>query len=127
MAQQFIALLFILMAIAVLVLIGVFFYFLKVWIRAAMSGARVSLFNLLGMKLRRVPPTLIVDARIRLVKAGLDLDTDAAEPTTSPAVMSSMSSKRSSPPAGQHRSSPSSAVRPSISPAATSTMPSAPA
>ncbi|HPF99772.1 MAG TPA: flotillin-like protein FloA [Kiritimatiellia bacterium] len=79
MAQQFIALLFILMAIAVLVLIGVFFYFLKVWIRAAMSGARVSLFNLLGMKLRRVPPTLIVDARIRLVKAGLDLDTDALE------------------------------------------------
>lgn len=79
MLQQFVALLSILMAIAVLVLIGVFFYFLKVWIRAAMSGARVSLFNLLGMKLRRVPPTLIVDARIRLVKAGLDLDTDALE------------------------------------------------
>lgn len=79
MWQQFVGLLFILMAIGVLVLIGVFFYFLKVWIRAAMSGARVSLFNLLGMKLRRVPPTLIVDARIRLVKAGLDLDTDAIE------------------------------------------------
>lgn len=79
MLQQFVGLLFILMAIGVLVLIGVFFYFLKVWIRAAMSGARVSLFNLLGMKLRRVPPTLIVDARIRLVKAGLDLDTDAIE------------------------------------------------
>jgi uncharacterized protein YqfA (UPF0365 family) len=68
-----------LLAIGFLILLFVFFYFLKVWIRAWMSGARVSLFNLLGMKLRRVPPTLIVDARIRLVKAGLDLDTDPLE------------------------------------------------
>ena len=78
-ASQLITILFILLAIAVLILMGVFFYFLKVWIRAWMSGARVSLFNLLGMKLRRVPPTLIVDARIRLVKAGIDIDTDALE------------------------------------------------
>ena len=78
-ASQLVTILFILLAIAVLILMGVFFYFLKVWIRAWMSGARVSLFNLLGMKLRRVPPTLIVDARIRLVKAGIDIDTDALE------------------------------------------------
>ena len=78
-ANQLITILFIFLAIAVLILVGIFFYFLKVWIRAWMSGARVSLFNLLGMKLRRVPPTLIVDARIRLVKAGLDIDTDALE------------------------------------------------
>jgi uncharacterized protein YqfA (UPF0365 family) len=31
------------------------------------------------MKLRKVPPTLIVDARIRAVKAGLHIDTDAME------------------------------------------------
>jgi len=31
------------------------------------------------MKLRRVPPSLIVDARIRLVKAGLELSTDELE------------------------------------------------
>jgi uncharacterized protein YqfA (UPF0365 family) len=66
-------------ALAVLVLVGIFFYFLKVWIRALMSGARVSLFNLIGMKLRNVAPTLIVDARIRAVKAGLDLTTDELE------------------------------------------------
>ena len=58
-------------AILVIALVAVFLYFLKVWIRALMSGARVSIWSLVGMKLRRVPPTLIVDARIRLIKAGL--------------------------------------------------------
>ncbi|MBP7829807.1 MAG: flotillin-like protein FloA [Kiritimatiellae bacterium] len=79
MLSQVVTVLFVLLALAVLILIGLFFYFLKVWIRAAMSGARVSLFNLVGMKLRRVPPTLIVDARIRMVKAGMDLQTDPLE------------------------------------------------
>ena len=44
-----------------------------------MSGAKVSLFKLLGMKLRKVPPSLIVGARIQLVKAGIELDTDPLE------------------------------------------------
>ena len=79
MVNQIVTILFVLLALAALILIGLFFFFLKVWIRAAMSGARVSLFNLVGMKLRRVPPTLIVDARIRMVKAGLELDTDSLE------------------------------------------------
>lgn len=77
--QQIGILLFLVLAIIALIILGLFFYFLKVWIRAWMSGAHVSLFNLVGMKLRNVPPTLIVDARIRAVKAGLDLDTDALE------------------------------------------------
>jgi len=77
--MTFVTVLFILLAVAVLILLGIFFYFLKVWVRAWMSGARVSLFNLLGMKLRNVPPTLIVDARIRMVKAGKDMDTDLLE------------------------------------------------
>jgi uncharacterized protein YqfA (UPF0365 family) len=63
----------------VFIVVGVFFYFLNVWVRALMSGARVSLGSLVGMKLRRVPPSLIVDARIRLVKAGLSLSTDVIE------------------------------------------------
>jgi uncharacterized protein YqfA (UPF0365 family) len=57
-----------------------FFYFLNVWIRALASKAHVSIWNLIGMKLRRVPPTLIVEALIRLRKAGLStVDTDALE------------------------------------------------
>ena len=65
--------------ILVIAVVGIFFYFLNVWIRALMSGARVSIWSLVGMKLRRVPPSLIVDARIRLVKAGMDLATDDLE------------------------------------------------
>lgn len=66
-------------AIIVFIILGVFFYFLKVWVRALMSGARVPILALVGMKLRRVPPSLIVDARIRLTKAGLALSTDLIE------------------------------------------------
>jgi uncharacterized protein YqfA (UPF0365 family) len=61
------------------VLVGLFFYFLNIWVQAWMSGAKVSLFKLLGMKLRKVPPSLIVGARIQLVKAGIELDTDPLE------------------------------------------------
>ena len=71
--------LIVLIAIAAFILLGIFFYFLKVWVRALMSGARVSVASLVGMKLRRVPPSLIVDARIRLIKAGLSLSTDMLE------------------------------------------------
>ena len=77
--MPFINILFILLAIVVVILLSLFFYFLKVWVRAWMSGAYISLLNLLGMKLRNVPPTLIVDARIRAVKAGLPLSTDQLE------------------------------------------------
>jgi len=71
--------LLIILALVLLIPVFIFLYFVKIWIRASMSGARVKLWNLLGMKLRRVPPSLIVDARIRLVKAGLELDTNALE------------------------------------------------
>ncbi|MDD2241296.1 MAG: flotillin-like protein FloA [Kiritimatiellae bacterium] len=77
--MPFIQILFILLALIVVILLGVFFYFLKVWVRAWMSGAYTSLLNLLGMKLRNVAPTLIVDARIRAVKAGIDLSPDQLE------------------------------------------------
>ena len=71
--------LFAIVGILVLAAIWVFLYFLGVWIRALMSGAKVPIWSLIGMKLRRVPPTLIVDARIRLIKAGLTLDTNPLE------------------------------------------------
>lgn len=75
----FLTLLLIVFAVAAVVLVIVVAYFIKIWVRAWMSGARVSLFNLLGMKLRGVPPSLVVDARIRGVKAGLVIDTDSLE------------------------------------------------
>lgn len=73
------SIIFIILGILVLAFLFVFLHFIGVWIRALMSNARVSLWSLVGMKLRHVPPTLIVDARIRLAKAGLDLGTDDLE------------------------------------------------
>lgn len=57
-----------------------FFYFLNVWVRALASKAHVGILTLIGMKLRHVPPTLIVDALIRLRKSGLaSIQTDSIE------------------------------------------------
>jgi uncharacterized protein YqfA (UPF0365 family) len=53
--------------------------FIGIWVRAWMSDAKVSMVSLIGMKLRRVPAHLIVDARIRLVKSGLEMPTDPLE------------------------------------------------
>ncbi len=58
-------------ALFVLVLLGVILAFFKIWIRAYASGAHVSFGTLVGMRLRKVPASLIVDARIIAAKAGL--------------------------------------------------------
>lgn len=77
--QAFFVIFIAIVGIMVLALVGLFLHFLGVWIRALMSGAKVSLWSLVGMKLRRVNPTLIVDARISQIKAGLSLSTDEME------------------------------------------------
>jgi len=66
-------------AIFVFIMLAVIFSFLSVWIRAWTSNAYISFRSLIAMKLRAVPPKLIVDARIRLVKSGLDLSSNQLE------------------------------------------------
>jgi len=67
----------ILIGVGVLFLIIVFFTiisFLSVWLKALSSGAPVSLLNLVVMRwLRKLPHSLIVDARIMAVKAGIEV------------------------------------------------------
>ncbi len=46
---------------------------IPLWIAAWASGAYVGLLTLVGMRLRRVPPGTVVNARISSVKAGLDI------------------------------------------------------
>jgi len=70
--------------IGLVVIVGIIFaiiflYFLNIWIRAVASGAHISIFNLLGMKLRGIPPALIVNAKIMAVKAGLEVETSQLE------------------------------------------------
>ncbi|MDD3154458.1 MAG: flotillin-like protein FloA [Victivallaceae bacterium] len=49
------------------------------WIAAVFAGVRVSIFSLIGMRLRRVPPQLIVDALIQARKAGIPVTSDVLE------------------------------------------------
>jgi len=65
----------------VLILLMVFFRFVPIglWISALAAGVRVGLFNLVGMRLRRVPPQKIVLPLIKAIKAGLDMDTAKLE------------------------------------------------
>jgi len=53
--------------------------FFSVWLRASLAGAPVGMLNLWAMKLRGVPFSLIVDARIRAKKAGIPLLVDDVE------------------------------------------------
>jgi uncharacterized protein YqfA (UPF0365 family) len=52
---------------------------LALWIAAWASGAYVGLFTLIAMRLRRVPPGVVVTARISAVKAGLDISVNDLE------------------------------------------------
>jgi uncharacterized protein YqfA (UPF0365 family) len=67
----------ILLVVVVGILIGLFglFHFIPVglWITAFASGVRVSLFQLFGMRVRKVDPKRIVQPLIAASKAGLDL------------------------------------------------------
>lgn len=67
--------------IILLILISLFFRFVPVglWVTAYFSGAKVSIGNLVGMRLRRVQPSEIVRPLIKATKAGLALDTNQLE------------------------------------------------
>jgi len=69
----------IILFIVLILFIGVVLKFAGVWVRAYMSGATVTLWQLVGMSLRRIPPSLIVDARISLIKAGLSVTVNNME------------------------------------------------
>ena len=58
--------------IAVIILV-LYLVPLPLWIAAWASGAYVGLFTLIAMRLRRVPPGTVINARISAVKAGLQI------------------------------------------------------
>ena len=72
---------FLVLILGVLALILFFFVFsaLSLWIQALISGAHVGLLNIVFMRFRKVPPKLIVEAKIMAVKAGIDISTDSLE------------------------------------------------
>ena len=68
-------------AAVVIVLLLVFFTVIPVgmWISAIASGVKISIFSLVGMKIRRVKPAKIVGPMIKATKAGLDVKTNELE------------------------------------------------
>ena len=68
-------------AALIIVLVVVFFTVIPVgmWISAVASGVKISIFTLVGMKLRRVKPAKIVDPMIKATKAGIDVTTNQLE------------------------------------------------
>ncbi|MEZ7843626.1 MAG: flotillin-like protein FloA [Opitutales bacterium] len=67
------------LALLILVLVLVIATFFMTWLRAKLSGATVGFPTLIAMRLRRVPASLIVDARITAVKAGIEVSANDLE------------------------------------------------
>ena len=70
-----------LIILLVTVFLSVFFSFIPVglWVTAYFSGVKVKLATLIGMRLRRVVPSKIINPVIKATKAGLDLEIDEVE------------------------------------------------
>lgn len=62
-----------------LVMLIVLANFGAMYIRALLSGCRVTLVELIGMKFRKVDPSVIVNVRIMSFKAGIDIKTSMLE------------------------------------------------
>jgi len=65
-------------AIGIIFLI-IFFSFLRLWIQCLLTGARISIWDLVGMKLRNVDYAMIVRQKIALVQAGVKVSTGEME------------------------------------------------
>src|SRR5436190_22451669 len=68
----------------ILLLVGIFFLivffsFVRLWIQCLLTGARISILDLIGMKLRNVDYGMIVRQKIALVQAGVKVSTQDME------------------------------------------------
>ena len=62
------------LGIGSLILIVILYNFFGIWLRAWSNKADVGLGDMVGMTLQGIPVSLIVDARIMAIKAGMDID-----------------------------------------------------
>jgi len=67
--------------VAVVLFLFIFFYIIPIglWVSAVAAGVKISIFDLIGMRLRRVVPSYIVKPMIKSTKAGLQLSTNKLE------------------------------------------------
>ena len=72
--------LIIFLVVGVIILLA-FMYFVPVnlWITAVFSGVKIEIFELVFMRIRKVPPGVIVNNLIKLTKAGISVNTSDLE------------------------------------------------
>ncbi|WP_101844328.1 flotillin-like protein FloA [Halobacillus sp. Marseille-P3879] len=65
----------------IIIVLAVLFTFIPVmlWISALAAGVKISIFTLIGMRLRRVIPSRVINPLIKAHKAGVNVDTNQLE------------------------------------------------
>ena len=73
--------LLILILFIIIIFLILFFYIIPIglWITALAARVKIGLGSLVGMRLRKIPPSLIVNALINAQKAGLDISSSMLE------------------------------------------------
>jgi uncharacterized protein YqfA (UPF0365 family) len=66
-------------ALVFLIVLFIFFSFVRLWIQSLLTGANISIWSMFGMKLRNVPYAMIVNQKIALVQAGVAVNTEDLE------------------------------------------------
>ncbi|MBT3227718.1 MAG: flotillin-like protein FloA [Candidatus Marinimicrobia bacterium] len=77
--MEAIPLMFILIGLVAFLVLFTYFIPIGLWISAAAAQVYVGLLTLIGMRLRRIPPPLIINSLVSARKAGLDMDTNVLE------------------------------------------------
>ena len=70
---------FLIFVVVIALYLFVVFIPVRHWIAAVFANVDISIFSLIGMRLRRVPPRVIVDAMIQAHKAGIKVTSDILE------------------------------------------------
>ena len=72
---------YVVVAVGVILLIWLFFYFvpLGLWFSAVFARVYVPIWQLIGMRIRKVPPSIILNNLVSATKAGLHLNADELE------------------------------------------------
>ena len=65
--------------IVVLVVLAIMSKYIKLYVQALFSGTRIRMVDLIGVSLRKLNPTAIVNARIQAQRAGLDISQSQME------------------------------------------------
>ncbi len=77
--METIPLMFILIGLVAFLVIFTYFIPIGLWISAAAAQVYVGLLTLIGMRLRRIPPPLIINSLVSARKAGIEMDTNVLE------------------------------------------------